>query len=156
MELLPSIEASWRVGKKQSVIPTLGWTGRVNIFVTLFWPCRNAVWNVFKRRRNIEFRQHLSNVVAYAKRHRLRRVILFIDHASYHKTPQVKKFIEAHSEILRVKFLGKHDPNSNPTESLVNKRLHSAVCVNRSHPSIKELRNAARKFMRKYNLTYAT
>jgi hypothetical protein len=55
----------------------------------------------------------------------------FIDRATYHKTPEVKKFIKEHKDILRIKFLGKSDPNSNPIESLVNKLLNSAVVVDR-------------------------
>ncbi|WP_179293944.1 transposase, partial [Candidatus Methanoperedens nitratireducens] len=107
-------------------------------------------------RRNIEFRRHLSNVIAYAKRHSLKKIILFIDRATYHKTPEVKKFVKEHKDILRIKFLGKGDPNSNPIESLVNRRLNSAVGVDRSHASIDVMTTAARNFLRKYNSIYAT
>jgi hypothetical protein len=115
------------VNKNQSFIPTLGYTKRMNFFITLFWPSRKIIWNAFKRRRNIEFRRHLSNVIAYAKRYGLKKVILFIDRATYHKTPEVKKFVKEHKDILHIKFLGKSDPNSNPIESLVNRRLGSVL-----------------------------
>ncbi len=144
------------VNKKQSFIPTLGYTKRMNFFITLLWPSKKIIWNTFKRRRNIEFRRHLSNVIAYAKRHRLKKIILFIDRATYHKTPEVKKFVKEHRDILRVKFLGKSDPNSNPIESLVNRRLNSAVGVDRSHDSLDVMTTAARNFLRKYNSIYAT
>lgn len=138
------------------VIPTLGYNKRINIFVTLLWPSKRIVWNTFKRRRNMEFRRHLSNVIAHAMRHGLKKVILFIDQASYHKTHEVKKFVREHKDMLRVKFLGKKDPNSNPTECLVNKRVNSAVCVNRCHNSLDDLRNSTRDFLRKYNFIYGT
>ncbi len=144
------------VNKKQSFIPTLGYTKRMNFFITLFWPSKKIIWNAFKRRRNIEFRRHLSNVIAYAKRHRLKKIILFIDRATYHKTPEVRKFVKEHKDILRIKFLGKGDPNSNPIESLVNRRLSSAVSVDRFHDSINVMTTAARNFLRKYNSIYAT
>lgn len=150
------MEAAWRIGKKQLLIPTLGYTKRINVFVTLIWPSKKIVWDVFKRRRNIEFRRHLSHVIAYAKRHGVKKVILFVDHAPYHKTSEVKKFRRDHKDILRIKFLGKKDPNSNPTECLVNKRLNSAVCVNRCSSSIEELRHSTRKFLRRYNFVYVT
>jgi hypothetical protein len=102
----------------------------VNCFITLFWPRKRIVWNTFKRRRNIEFRIHPGNIVAYAHRHGIKRVILFVDHASYHKTPEVKLFVKQHP-ILKAILLGKQDPNSNPTECQVNKRLSGAVTVNR-------------------------
>jgi hypothetical protein len=126
----------WMVNKKQSFVPTLGYTKRMNFFITLFWPSKKIIWNAFKRRRNIEFR--------------------FIDRATYHKTPEVKKFVKEHKDILRIKFLGKGDPNSNPIESLVNRRLSSAVGVDRFHASIDVMTTAARNFLRKYNSVYAT
>lgn len=136
-------------------MPTLGYTKRTNCFITLFWPGKRIIWNCFKRRRNIEFRKHLSNIAAYAKRQRLKRVILFIDHAPAHKTEEVKKFFKQHP-VFVVKFLGKKDPNSNPTEIIVNKRLSSAVSVNRCHADYPRLNDATKKFLRKYNSTYAT
>lgn len=136
-------------------IPTLGYNKRVNCFITLFWPKKKIVWNCFKRRRNIEFRKHLSNLAAYAKRHKLKKIILFIDHATYHKTPKVKKFLKEHP-IFKCKFLGKKDPNYNPTERLVNKRLSSAISVNRAFKNLQELDTEIKKYLRKYNSNYAT
>lgn len=156
MDLLPRIEATWRLGRKQMLVPTLGYTDRVNAFITLFWPRKKIIWNLFERRRNIEFRKHLSNVVAAARRHRIKRVILFIDHASYHDTDEVKKFFREHKGILTVKFLGKKDPNSNPVELLVNKRMNSYVCVNKCHQDIAALKKTVRFYLKKYNLIYAT
>jgi len=133
----------------------LGYNKRVNCFITLFWPKKKIVWNLFSKRRNIEFRKHLSNLAAYAKRQRLKRIILFVDHATYHKTPKVKKFIKEHP-IFKVKFLGKKDPNYNPTERLVNKRLSAAVSVNRPHQNLSVLKERTKKFLRKYNSIYET
>ena len=121
----------------------------------MLWPQKNIIWNCYKRRRNIEFRKHLSNLIAYAKRHRLKKIILFIDQALYHDTPEVKKFLKNHP-IVHVKFLGKKDSNSNPVECLVNKRLHSAVSVNRSYENINGLEHSSKFFLRKYNVIYAT
>jgi hypothetical protein len=127
----------------------------VNCFIALFWPEKKIVWNCFPRRRNIEFRKHLYNIIAHAKRHNLKRIILFVDKASYHRTPQVKKYIKQRP-ILKIKYLPKKDPNANPTECLVNKRLSTAVSVNRYHPDINALKTATKNFLRKYNSTYAT
>lgn len=94
-------------------------------------------------------------MVSYAKRHKIKRIILFIDHATYHKTPAVKKFVKEHP-ILRVKFLGKKDPNYNPVELHVNKKMHSAVSVNKSYKNIKELEKAGRKYLMNYISNYDT
>lgn len=156
MDLLPRVEAVWKMGKNQPTISTLGYTKRRNAFITLFWPSKRIVWNIFKRRRNVEFRKHLSNIIAHAKRYKLRKIILFIDHASYHETDEVKHFLKEHKKVLHIKFLGKKDPNSNPVECLVNKRLNSAVAVNRSHASIEVLEKSMRWFLGNYNSIYAT
>lgn len=121
----------------------------------MFWPDKRIVWNCFKRRRNIEFRKHLSSLVAYAKRHKIKLIILFIDHATYHKTPEVRRFIKKHP-IFKIIFLGKKDPNYNPTELHVNKRMYSAVSVNRFYPTIRELEKAGKNFLRKYISKYGT
>lgn len=149
------MEACWSKRGKPLYVPTPGYTERKNFFITLFWPRKRIVWDAFDRRRNIEFRRHLSHLVAYAKRRKLKKIILFIDHASYHETSQVKKFLKNHP-ILKIKFLGKKDPNSNPVECLVNKRLNSAVCVNRFYENIRDATAEAKKFLRKYAKIYAT
>lgn len=136
-------------------IPTLGYNKRINCFITLFWPKKNIVWNCFPRRRNVEFRKHLYNLVAHAKRKKLKKIILFVDYATYHQTPEVKNFVKEHP-IIKIKMLGKKDPNSNPTEGLVNKRLSSAVSVNRACQNLKELETKTKKFLSKYNSIYET
>ena len=88
-------------------------------------------------------------------RHKIRRVILFVDHASYHETPQVMLFLKQHP-ILKVKWFGKKDPNSNPTECHVNRRLAGAVAVNREHTDLDDLEQKTKNFLRKYNSIYAT
>ena len=117
----------------------------MNCFVTLFWPTKHIVWNTFDRRRNIEFRKHLSTLVAYAKRHKIKRIILFIDHASYHDTDEVKEFFNQHP-LFKVKRFGKKDPNSNAVELLVNKRLSNAVNVNRPNENIAQLKQRTKNF----------
>ncbi|MBI3035128.1 transposase [Candidatus Woesearchaeota archaeon] len=139
-ELLPKAERCWTKKRTTRYITTLGYTKRVNCFITLFWPRKRIVWNTFSRRRNIEFRKHLSNLVAYAKRHIIKRIILFVDHAKYHETDEVMRFLKRHP-CLKIKWLGKKDPNSNPTECLVNKRLAGAVAVNREHADLAALKN---------------
>lgn len=136
-------------------VKTLGYTKRVNCFITLFWPHKHIVWNTFSRRRNIEFRIHLSNLIAYALRHKIKRIILFVDHASYHETPEVMLFLKQHP-ILKVIWFGKKDPNSNPTECLVNRRLSGAVAVNREHVGLDDLKQKTKNFLWKYNSIYTT
>ncbi len=78
---------------------------RKNVFVTMFWPGRNIVYNMYDRR-SAEFKRHLGNVTSHGKRHGIRKIILFVDHATYHKTANVRKFIKERT-MLRVKLLPK-------------------------------------------------
>ena len=153
--MLPKVERCWTQKGKTRYIQTLGYTKRVNCFITLFWPHKHIVWNTFPKRRNIEFRKHLSNLVSYSIRHKIRRIILFVDHASYHETLEVMRFIKQHP-VLKIIWLGKKDPNSNPTECQVNRRLSSAVAVNREHIDLSDLEKKTKNFLRKYNSIYAT
>ena len=49
--------------------------------------------------------------------------------------------------MFKVKFLGKKDPNYNPTERLVNKRLSAAVSVNRPHKNLLILKERTKNFL---------
>jgi hypothetical protein len=134
---------------KQDRIDTPGYNRRRNVFVTLFWPDRSVVYNTYEKRRSKEFKAHLSNVIAYVKRHKMKKIIIFIDHATYHKTKNVKRFIKEHP-ILKVKFLPKKAPHLNPVEKLVNAPMKSAVCSNRCYHGIEQVVTNTHRFLREY------
>ena len=141
----------------QRRIPTPGYNQRKNTFVTLFWPKkRNGfIFNTFEKRRSREFKLHLSNILQYARRHHIKKVILFLDHAPCHKTKNVNRFVRTHP-ILKVKWFPKRSPNLNPVERLVNKPLKSAICTNRSYYHIDDVVREMRLFLRKYQRTFRT
>jgi hypothetical protein len=156
VSLYPKVEAEWMKRGHQRMVVTPGYNQRRNTFITLFWPKRNGfIFNTYAKRRSREFKLHLSNLLRYARRHRAKRVVLFVDHAPCHKTKNVKRFIRAHP-ILRVKRLPKRAPNLNPVERLVNKPLKSAVCTNRSYSRIDDVIKAGRRFLTKYKQTLGT
>jgi len=131
----------------QEEIVTPGFNRRRNVFVTLFWPLKRYVYNAFPKRRNVEFRKHLSNVLSCVIRHGFSKIILFVDHASSHKTVEVKMFVRGHP-ILVLKFLPKRAPNLNPVEKLVNAPLKSCVCSNRAYYNVPELEESTHQFLR--------
>lgn len=148
-ELYPRVEVKWMKRGKQDCIDTPGFNRRRNVFVTLFWPKKTFVYNTFEKRRSSEFKKHLSNIISYAERHGMKKIILFIDHATYHKTKNVKKFIRQH-KILKVKLLPKKAPHLNPVEKLVNAPMKSAVCSNRCYHNTDELIESTHRFLRRY------
>jgi len=143
------VEAGWKQKGKEDRIDTSGFSKRRNVFVTLFWPKKRFVYNIFEKRRSKEFKKHLSNVIAYARRYKMKKVILFIDHATYHKTKNVRKFIREHT-ILKVKFLPKRAPHLNPVEKAVNAPLKSVVCSNRSYRNMEQVMKNTPTFFREY------
>lgn len=140
---------------RQERIVTPGFNRRRNTFITLFWPKKKFIFNTFEKRRSREFKLHLSNILQYAKRHRIKKVILFLDHAPCHKTKTVKRFMRKHP-VLKTKRLPKRAPNLNPVERLINKPLKSSVCTNRSYSSIDDVVRKERLFLRKYQRTFGT
>jgi hypothetical protein len=143
---------------KQKRVLTPWKNKRRNTFITLLWPERKngLIFNTYARRRSREFKHHLSNVLAHAKRLGAKKIILFVDHAPCHKTPNSKRFIRDHKSIIRVKLLAKRAPRLNPVEGDVNRPLKSVVCTNKSHHSIEEVVEETRTFLRKYRQTLGT
>ena len=58
-----------------------------------------------------------------------KKIIMFVDHATCHKSPGTKRFIRDHKSILKVKLLAKRAPRLNPVEGDVNRPLKSVVCT---------------------------
>lgn len=156
MELYPRIEAKWMKRGYQEKVLTPGYNKRTNIFVTLFWPKKYGyIWNKFEKRRSRELKLHLSNLLQYAKRHGVKTIILFMDHAPCHKTKTVKRLIRRY-KIIKAKLLPKKAPELNPTEWVINRPLKSAICANRSYSSIHDVNRHATDFLNKRRMTLRT
>jgi hypothetical protein len=156
VELYPRIEAKWMKKGYQEKISTPGYNKRTNIFITLFWPKKlGYIWNKFERRRSREFKLHLSNLIQHAKRHSIKRILLFIDHAPCHKTKTVKRLIRRY-KIIKTKLLPKKAPELNPAEWVINRPLKSTVCTNRSYTSIHDVNHHTTDFLRKHRMTLRT
>ena len=156
--LYPRIEAEWMNKGEQKRVLTPKKNKRRNTFITLLWPERKngLFFNTYPKRRSAEFRRHLSNVLQHAKRLGAKKIILFVDHATCHKSPRTKRFIRDHKSILKVKLLAKRAPKLNPVEGDVNRPLKSVVCTNRSHPDIESVVRETGSFLRKYRQTLGT
>ena len=155
IELLARIEGKWILKGKEEFVPTPGWTAGWNYFISMDAADGTIIWNSFPGRRNREFRRHLSNVIAHAERLGAKRVMLFVDRASYHDTDEVKAFIRNHP-LLEIRHLPKKDPNVNPVELNVNRKMSSFVQCNRCYYSTEELSASGSEFLSHYNSVYAS
>ncbi len=143
---------------KQKRVLTPRKNKRRNTFITLLWPERKngLFFNTYPKRRSREFKHHLSNVLQHATRLGAKKIVMFVDHATCHKSPGTKRFIRNHKSILKVKLLAKRAPRLNPVEGDVNRPLKSVACTNKSHPDIGAVVEETRSFLRKYRRTLGT
>ncbi|MEM2959800.1 MAG: transposase [Candidatus Jordarchaeaceae archaeon] len=97
------------------------------------------------------FKEHLQQLLRYAKRHGLKRIILIMDNATIHRSRETGQFLEKHAEKITPFYLPKYSPRLNEVEGRVNRHLKRDLCTNHNHRSIEDLEKATRKYMRKLN-----
>jgi hypothetical protein len=135
----------------QSKVHTPGLNRRINVFITLLWPSKRLRYNIYKRRRAIEFKRHLRCLIDYVKRNGYRRLILITDNAKAHRCPETGAYIEKNRETLKVFYLPSYAPQLNEVEGRINRRIKHEVCANHQHKTIEELTKATRAYLRTYN-----
>jgi transposase len=135
----------------QRKVHTPGVNRRINVFITLLWPSKRIRYNIYKRRRAVEFKRHLSRLLTYVKRKGYRRLILITDNAKTHRCPETSAYIEKHREILHVFYLPRYSPQLNEVEGRVNRRIKHEVLANHQHKTLHSLNRATRTCLRTYN-----
>jgi len=136
---------------EQRTIQTPGRNRRINIFITLLWPSRKALYSICRKRRSLEFKEHLRSLLRYVRRNGLKRLILIMDNASIHKSRETSAFLERHQEEISPFYLPRYSPQLNEVEGRVNRGLKRDVCTNHTYRSIEELEEAARRYIRNHN-----
>jgi transposase len=91
-----------------------------------------------------------------------RPVIIIADHASFHRSKQVRAFVRTHRDRIRVFFLPKHAPHLNPDEQVWNEVKHRHIehepivdkqdLKNRLIDHLFELKNDAQKLLSFFKL----
>jgi transposase len=76
-----------------------------------------------------------------------RKIHLIADNAAYHKSPDVKKWLEAHEDQIEVHYLPPYSPELNATE-YVWRKVRRMATHNRFFSTVAELR---RKLLRRFN-----
>ena len=150
IELHPGLEGKWMENGSEEFVAAPGYTARWNYFISLDVVTGRIIWNSFPGRRNREFRLHLRNILTHAKRIGMKKVILFVDMASCHGTPEVREMLKEHPEI-EMRRLQEMDKNMNPVELLVNRKMSSFVQCNRCYYNTDDLREAGNAFLGRYN-----
>lgn len=136
---------------EQRQIPTPGRNKRINIFITMLWPSKKALYNVYRRRRSREFKKHLTNLLRYMRRHGLKRLILIVDNATIHGSRETRRFLDRHKDKISPFHLPRYSPKLNEVEGRINKGLKRDICTNHTYQSIEEMEDAARQYLRNHN-----
>jgi len=135
---------------QQRQIPTPGRNKRINIFITLLWPSKKALYNVYGRRRSREFKKHVTSLLRHMRRHGLKTLIMIMDNATIHRSGETMPFLERHRDRIGPFYLPRYSPSLNEVEG-VNRGLKRDVCTNHTYGSIEELVEAARQHLRNHN-----
>lgn len=151
LELNPIIGLGWMPKGVQRLVLTPGRNKRINLFITMLWPSKKALYNVRKRRRSREFKEHLTSLLRHMGRHGLRRLILIMDNATIHRSQETIQFLERHQDKISPFYLPRYSPKLNEVDGRVNRRLKGDVCTNHTYQGIKELEDAARQYLRNHN-----
>ena len=151
LELNPIIGPGWMPRGEQRRVPTPGVNERINTFITLLWPSKRKLYNIRKRRRSREFKEHLRNLLRYMKRHGLKRLILIMDNATIHRSRETRRFLERHTGAITLFYLPRYSPRLNEVEGRVNRPLKRDICTNHNYQRMDDLENAARRYIRKLN-----
>ena len=151
MELNPIIGPGWMPRGEQREIPTPGRNKRINIFITMLWPSKKAIYNFRKRRRSREFKGHLYNLLRYMRRHGLKRLILIMDNATIHWSRETTRFLDRRKDKISPFYLPKYSPKLNEVEGRINKGLKRDICTNHTYQSMEELEDAARRYVKTHN-----
>ena len=141
--------------EKDELVHTSDWAARWNYFITICVAGGTIIMNSFPRRRNREFRLHLSNVIAHVAKMGVQWVILFLGKASYHYTVEVKAFVKNHP-LLEIRRPLKKNPNVSPVELMVNRKISSSVQCNRCYRSTEEPSVSGSEFLSHYTSVYAS
>ena len=137
---------------EQRQVPTPGINRRINVFVTMLWPSKKALYGIReRRRRSKEFKEHLNNLLKHAKRHGLRKLILIMNNATIHRSRETKRFLDRHADKISPFYLPRYSPQLNEVEGRINKGLKRDICTNHTYRSIGELEDAARRYLKSHN-----
>jgi putative transposase len=161
VHLNPKIGSCWMERGQQAEVPTPGNNVKRHLAGSLVWRTGTLLLSPAGARRNAElFVAHLDHL-----RRRLRgfRVIHVIcDNASFHSCRRVQAYLRQWGHRIRLHYLPKYAPNTNPIER-VWWRMHEAITRNHRCQDIEQLLNkifswvdTQRCFFTRALATYAT
>jgi transposase len=153
INLNPKIGSQWMPRGLQAEVETPGNNRKLYLSGSLVWTTGTLLVSEPQSRRNSSlFLTHLDDL-----RRRLRgyvRIHVICDNASFHKSKDVREYLEGWGHRIRLHFLPAYSPETNPIER-VWWHLHETITRNHRCQSIDELASIACQWLATNNNFYA-
>jgi transposase len=142
VHLLPVLRAMWMPKGRQMRIPTPGTNRKRTVFGALDLVTGQWCYQVFERKRSIEFLAFLEHLLrAWPGR----PLVLVLDNASIHKAKVIEAWLVEHPQVELLYLPSYSGHKHNPVEK-VWWRLKDRIAANRLHGSIDALVEAVHEF----------
>jgi transposase len=140
--LLPVLRAMWMRCGQQVRIPTPGTNRKRTIFGALDLVTGHWLYQVYERKRSIEFLAFLEHLLRACPG---RPLVLVLDNASIHKAKCVQAWLAEHPQVQLLYLPAYSGHKHNPVEKIWW-RLKDRIAANRLHGSIEALVEAVHEF----------
>lgn len=137
VHLNPKIGSCWMVRGRQSEVVTPGNNQKRHLAGSLHWRTGTLLVSAPATRRNTElFLEHLDDLRRSLRGYRVIHVIC--DNAAFHNSRAVREYLTQWGHRIRVHFLPRYAPETNPIERIWW-RMHETVTRNHRCQSLEEL-----------------
>lgn len=140
--LQPLIGNNWQMKGTQKRVEDARQNRKTYCFGAIDLETGRVTCSLKDRKRSGEFVEFLK---ALRRKYRGLLIHLVLDNFSIHKSREVKKYLERHPGIFEFHFLPTYSPWLNPMET-VWREVKAAVCRNKFHGTIENLKRAIRKY----------
>ena len=153
INLNPKIGSQWMARGLQAEVETPGNNQKLYLSGSLIWTTGTLLVSEPQQRRNSDlFLAHLDDL-----RRRLRaysKIHVICDNASFHKSKDVRRYLENWRRRIQIHFLPAYSPETNPIER-VWWHLHETITRNHRCKTMEELASLAMEWLRYNNNYYA-
>lgn len=138
INLNPKIGLMWMIRGQQAQVETPGNNQKRYLAGSLNWRTGTLIVSEGARRNGALFMEHLDDLRWHLRCYRTIHVIC--DNARFHDSRAVRKYMAEHGDRIKLHFLPKYAPQSNPIERVWWK-LHEAITRNHRCWSMEALLN---------------
>ena len=140
-QLIPRIKHVWAPKGSKPIAPVITSLEEANFFGALTFD--NLIVRSYKKKNRFSFLKFIK----YLNK-RIQRMVLVMDNVSYHHAKIVARYVEENPDKIKLEFIPAYSPELNPAETPW-KLIRNNVTDNNLYPSISELKNGVRNYVRR-------